>query len=178
MSCRGRGRRKRWSLAAELSVGRTRTAGTSHDDWLASRRHVSGLGEGRPQAAPRGDADVIVRRTGRFPWFLRALESIFVLRWLVEFNSPASILSLAREPDGHYGIGIYSFSRALLPALVSHLQSRGSDVAEIADRDPTYAELILDGDSPGEEEWLVSVRWYRDCPSDLVECLNGIDDLE
>jgi len=85
---------------------------------------------------------------------------------------------LARERDDYYQIVIYCFSRALLPAVVSHLQSRGSDPADIADQDPTYAELILDGDSPGEEGWLVSVRWNRDCPSDLVECLNGIYDLE
>lgn len=133
--------------------------------------------EGRSLLGSRDDVVVHSRRSG-LPWFLRPLELISVPRQLVEFNSPAGILALARRTDDYYGIRFYSFTRALLPAVLSHLKSRGSDPAEIAGQDATYAELILDGDSPGEQGWVVLVRWNRDCPSDLVECLGSIDDLE
>ena len=112
------------------------------------------------------------------PWFLRPLDGIFVTRRLIEFSAPAGLLAIAAEADSYYQITVYSFTRSLLPAVISQVRSKRSDVAAVADQDATYAELNLDGDSPGEEGWVVFTRHNRDCPSDLVECLHHIDDLE
>jgi len=115
------------------------------------------------------------------PWFLRPLALIFpASRCLVELNSPAGILAFALEADDCHMITFYSFPRALLPAMVSYFQAGGSEggAPNIVDQDATYAELTLYGDVVGEDGWVVDIRHNRDCPLDLVKCLNTIYDLE
>jgi hypothetical protein len=85
-------------------------------------------------------------------------------------------VALAKDSEKCYSIRLYSFARAFLPAVVSHATSGGSDPAEVAGQDATYCEVILDGDSPGAAGWFICARANRDCPADIVDCLEAMDD--
>ena len=67
-----------------------------------------------------------------------------------------------------------------MPSVLSHLKSGGWDIdaADIADQDPTYAELSFNRDDHGSERWLILSRCNRECPADLVECFKGMGALE
>jgi hypothetical protein len=97
----------------------------------------------------------------------------------VELTQPSSIAAFAQAADDCFTVTFRSFSRTLLPSVLSHLQSNGWEAAVgVADQDPTYAELEFNCDGDAHDRWLVLTRVNRECPPDLRRCLTGIDELD
>ena len=129
----------------------------------------------------RGRNGFIVHWMGSsLPWFLRPLAIIVAAgRCVVELTQASSVESFARAADGCFTVTFCSFSRSLLPSVLSQLRSEGWDEASgVANRDPTYAELEFNCDHDGDDRFLVLTRFNRECPPDLSKSLMEIDDLD
>jgi hypothetical protein len=150
------------------------------DSVLRSDRVCLAIAQGR--LSDFGDRyGFVVHRTGTtLPWLLRPLAIIISAgRCVVELTQPTSVATFAEEADDCFIVTFCSFSRTVLPSVLSHLQSDGwEEAAGVADRDPTYAELEFNCDGDSHDRWLVMTRFNRDCPPDLSQCLLGIDELE
>jgi hypothetical protein len=149
------------------------------DSVLRSDRVCLAIAQGR--LSDFGDRyGFIVHRTGTtLPWFLRPLALVVSAgQCVVELTQPASVATFADEADTCFTVSFCSFSRALLPSVLSELESHGWDeAAGAANRDPTYAELEFNCDD-SHDRWLVLYRCNRECPADLYQCLTSIEDLE
>jgi hypothetical protein len=125
----------------------------------------------------RGRDGFIVHWKGSsLPWFLGFLRAVVTAeRCLVEPTESRRILTFAREAD-ECGAEFYSFSRTLLPSVVDHMRKVGwhsRGVAEIADQDSSYAELVFCCNRDDHEQWLLLPRHNRDCPRDIASVLEA-----
>ena len=146
---------------------------------LAPERVCLAASGGRLPAFTGRDGRILHWTGSSLPWFLRPLGLIASAgRCVVELTTPESILAFAGDADDCFTVRFYSFSRALLPAVIEHLRAGGwdCDVAEVADQDPTFAELCFNCEGGSHNSWLVFARHNRDCPSDLAESLDAIED--
>jgi hypothetical protein len=145
---------------------------------LASDRVCLAGSQGNPPDL-RGRAGFILHASkSSLPWFLRPLGILVASRrCLVELTLPTSAAAFAQAADDCFTVSYYSFPRALLPSVLSRLQSGSwDDALGIAHRDPTYAELEFCCDIDDHDRVLVFTRGNRDCPADLVQCFREIED--
>ena len=129
----------------------------------------------------RGRDAFIVHWTGSgLPWFLWPLSLISSSgRCAVELTQPSSVTTFARHADECFTVSFHSFSRRLLPAVLSQIRAEGWDEGlSVAGQDATYGELGFNCEGDSHEKVLVFTRGNRDCPSDLSQCFMDIDDLE
>jgi hypothetical protein len=123
----------------------------------------------------------IVHWTGsQLPWFLWPLRLVSASgRCVVELTRPGRVETFGRASDECFTVSFHSFSRSLLPAVLTQLRSGGwSAGLSVAGQDATFAELEFNCDADDHGKMLVLSRGNRDCPADLSRCFREIDDLE
>jgi hypothetical protein len=129
----------------------------------------------------RGRDGFIFHWTGselpRWLWPLSILISS--RRCVVELTRPGSVTAFARAADLMFTVTFISFSRSLLPAVLAQIRADGWRAClTVAHEDATYAELYFNCDDDFRDGVLIFGRGNRDCPPDIGQYFNDIDDLE